>query len=114
MGRIMLGLAPLVLAGCATAATAPAPERYAGFFERGFEVESFHACGEPSPWWVTDAPELRRRYAEVARAPYERVYAVVVGETGPVGRFGQLGGYTRELAVSRVEELRAPRAGDCE
>jgi hypothetical protein len=44
MQRALL-LPPLLAAGgCATAATAPEPERYAGFFESGFEVEAFHPC----------------------------------------------------------------------
>jgi hypothetical protein len=58
MQRIWLILS-LVLAGCAASATAPAKQRFAGFYESGFEVESFQPCGSGESWWVTEGEEIR-------------------------------------------------------
>lgn len=105
---------PLLLAGCPMSSTAPEPQRYEGFFKQGFETESFQPCGSKEEWWVTEGAELRQRYNEVADLNYDPVYVVVRGQLGPEGKFGHLGLYTRQIAVSEVIEIRLPQHGDCE
>ena len=111
-GKAILILTAL-LAGCASVTTEPVPEIHAGFYRAGFEEDGFSPCESGEEWWVVDGQELRARYAETAERDYEPVYAVVRGETGPRGAFGHLGAYDRELRVTEVLEVRAPREGDC-
>lgn len=101
-------------AGCLGAATAPEPQRFVGFYTSGFEVEAFRPCGLDEVWWVTAAPALRERYREVATSPYEPMLAVVRGEVTPLGRYGHLTAYDRELTVLELLEAPAERQADCD
>lgn len=112
--RTLLTLLLMAIGGCVTVATAPEPDRHAGFFESGFEVEAFHPCKVDEAWWVTGAEALRQRYREVASAPYQRVYVELRGTTGPAGRFGHMGAYARELSVDEVLLVRPARQEDCD
>ena len=105
-------LATLLLVGGCTAPSTP-PARYAGYYAMGFEEDAFYPCEQSEGWWVTEAPELRRRYSQLASEPYQRLYAVVRGKLSAPGHYGHLGRYTHELAIGEVIELRAPQPGDC-
>lgn len=108
---LVLGL--LLGAAACGSVTAPGVQEHAGYYESGFEVESFRPCGESQAWWVTGGESLRERYREIAAAPYERLYVVVRGTAGPVGRYGHLGSYQRELEVEEVLEIRRALPTDC-
>ncbi|MBA2245852.1 MAG: hypothetical protein H0W11_12915 [Gemmatimonadetes bacterium] len=102
----------LILTGCASAAGGR-PELFRGFYEHGFEVESFRLCESDERWWIVRADGLNRRYRELTGAQYERVYAEIRGHAGPAGRYGHLGAYTRELTVVEVLDVRRTPADPC-
>ncbi|HEV2129662.1 MAG TPA: hypothetical protein VGR27_01080 [Longimicrobiaceae bacterium] len=111
MNKVLFPLL-LLLTGCASV-TSGRPELFRGFYEHGFEVESFRLCGSQERWWVVRGYELNRRYRELTQAQYERVYAEVRGYAGPAGRYGHLGAYARELTVVEVLEVRRTPPDPC-
>lgn len=113
MTKAMLAVV-LALGGCATLTDPTTSREYTGLYASGFEVEGFVPCGTDESWWVTEGEELRERYGEVATRPYEAVYVVVRGAVGPEGRYGHLGAYPHEIAVSDVVEIRPARPGECD
>lgn len=102
----------LLLTGCASAA-GQRPQEFRGFYEYGFEVESFRLCGSDERWWVVRGDELNRRYRELTDAPYQRVYAEIRGQAGPAGRYGHMAAYTRQLTVVEVLEVRRTAPDPC-
>lgn len=104
-----LPLLALALAGACATAGAGGNTEYAGLYAQGFEVDSFRPCGSPEKWWVVQGEELRERYRQVATQPYEEVYVVVRGRVGPPGRYGHLGGYSRQLSMTEVVQVRPGR-----
>ena len=98
---------PLVLlAACVSDPTGLAEEQFAGYYSHGFEVDAFRPCGSDEKWWVTEGTELRSRYAALSPKQYEEVYVEIRGHAGPVGKYGHLGAYARELAVGEVIAIR--------
>lgn len=105
---------PLALGACVSGISGPDEPILRGHYSQGFEVDAFQPCGREESWWVTDGESLRSRYRALNPSQYQRVYAVVRGRTGPEGKYGHLGSYTRELSVSEVISIRAEGAGDCD
>lgn len=101
-----------LLAGCAYAAAAPAPQEFRGYYTYGFEVEAFEPCGARERWWVVRGEALYRWHREIADS-YERVFAVIRGHTGSRGQYGHLGMYQREIVVADVLEVRPVGEDDC-
>jgi hypothetical protein len=105
---------PLALGACVSSIAGPErADTLRGHYSQGFEVDSFRECGSEESWWVTDAEPLRSRYRDLATAQHQSVYVELRGEAGPRGRYGHLGGYTRELSVDQVLVIRAASDDDC-
>ena len=102
MKRWTIALAPLLLGACTSAIRGSQEETLAGHYSQGFEVDAFRPCGSDEKWWVTEGTELRSRYAALSPKQYEEVYVEIRGHAGPVGKYGHLGAYARELAVGEV------------
>ena len=105
--------AALALGGCASSLTGAGGDRLSGHYSEGFEVDAFRPCGSEATWWVTEGDGLRRRYRALASKPYEEVYVELTGRAGPVGTFGHMGAYERELQVEEVLTIRPATDRDC-
>jgi hypothetical protein len=114
MRRFSVVLGSLALVACASTATEPGAERFAGHYSQGFEVDSFRPCGSAESWWVTEGDDLRARYRALATTPYQEVYVELRGHTGSPGRYGHLGAYDRELAAGEVIAIRPAAERDCD
>lgn len=111
--RSTLVLSMLFLSACATSRATGPLEEFRGYYEHGFEVESFRRCGSAEAWWVVQPDELFRRSREFTTAQYQPVFAVVRGYTGPEGRYGHMGVYTRQLTVVEVVDVRPASDAEC-
>ena len=98
--------------GCATAGGGKAPERLAGHYRYGFEMEAFRPCGGTEEWWIARSDELRTR-AEVLPPVGASIYVVIRARVSPEGTYGHLGAYRRQLSVVEVLEVRAATDADC-
>jgi hypothetical protein len=113
MKRWTIALAPLLLGTCTSAISGSQEETLAGHYSQGFEVDAFRPCGSEERWWVTEGEELRARYRALAPGQYQEVYVELKGHTGPTGKYGHLGAYTRELSAGEVIEIRPSTDRDC-
>jgi hypothetical protein len=85
---------------------APVPVEFRGFYSAGFEQELFQPCGSSERWWVARAGPLRQHYEALGARPYEPIYAVVRGDTTPLGHAGHLGLYQRYVSIVAVDSAR--------
>src|SRR5262245_39299657 len=93
--------------------TPPVAASFYGFYRAGFEVSSFERCGSGDQWWVLTVTDLSARYAQLGLREYEPAFVAVDGWLSPLGTYGHLGAYTRQLEVTRVPVIHAPSPGDC-
>ena len=94
---------------------------YEGAYASGFETSGFKPCDAyDEDWWVRGTDDLSIRYQTIADeeggtpgrglGPFVRL--VVEGERSERGEHGHLGGYDRELVVTRVISMEYLAAGD--
>lgn len=113
MTRWPLLATTLALSGCVSGISGTESERLVGHYSRGFEVEAFRPCGSKAQWWVTAGDELRTRHRALNPAQYQEVFVELRGSAGPVGKFGHMGAYERELQVEEVLVIRMATDRDC-
>ncbi len=118
-------LLPLLLHGCTRPpAEPPILDTFEGQYDAAFETSSFQPCGRGEAWWVTfdTSSSLDRRVFPQLAALDDKPdsmlgHAVTVarfrGDTTPLGHYGHLGRYPRELHVTEVLELRRGTLVDC-
>lgn len=103
-----------IAAACASARNAayePRPLR--GIYRHGWEVQSFRPCGSREDWWVGNEADLRPRAERAGLNPDGPLLVEVRASVSPPGRFGHLGGYSRQIGVEEVLRVEAARAGHC-
>ncbi|WP_395648153.1 hypothetical protein [Terricaulis sp.] len=110
MRRVFLaGLLSLAIASCATPAPAQV-QRFSGTFDWHFETSSFRPDDGGGPYWLSadgDAFEqIAAPLGHADRGTWGRFHIVVEARLSPEGRYGHMGGYRRELHVTRVIETR--------
>lgn len=105
----LLGLASLVLAACASPASARA-QRFSGSYDWHFETSSFRPDGGGGPYWLSGEGDTLERITAAlghsGRGTWGQFHIVVEGRLSEEGRYGHMGGYRRELHVTRVIETR--------
>ena len=88
-----------------------------GYIVMAPEVHTFEPCGAPDPLWVDGEPEvlveLRMRYQELAKQPYERTFAVLEGRAGGPLDCGFCEDYEGSFRIERVALHRRVEEGDC-
>jgi len=116
----------ITLLMCTTAALAactfrtsnvPEPSNgvYRGRYVKRFEVSSFQPCGSSKQWWVVGRVDpLIAAVTSAGGFVGGTAYVELRGRVTPRGRYGHLGGYSREFTVERVLLARAPRGTDCQ
>jgi putative lipoprotein len=92
---------------CASACGSGTPESriFRGFAVHGHEVRSFRPCGSDEALWAIDPQgTLWEVHNELVphREPYEEVFAVVVGRTGPAPTEGLGAEYPGRLDIDEV------------
>lgn len=110
MGRaFLLTLAGLALAACASPASARA-QRFSGTYDWHFETSSFRPDGGGGPYWLSGEGDTLEQIAapigHTDRGTWGRFHIVVEGRLSAEGHYGHMGGYQRELRVTRVIESR--------
>lgn len=96
----------LLLSACATP-QAPSAQHFSGTLYWGFETSAFRTDDGQGPYWLTGDEVWPQVVAPLqGHGPWGRVHLVVEGELSPPGQYGHLGGYARELHVTRVIESR--------
>jgi uncharacterized membrane protein len=82
-----------------------ASKRYLGSVVYGHEVRSFRACGSEETFWVTDRTgllwDLHQELA-LKTQPYEEVFFVLSGYSGPAPVEGFGADYAGELVVEEI------------
>ena len=106
----LLALVSFALGACALPASAYT-QRFSGTFDLHFETSSFHPDGGGGPYWVSFEGDTLERIAGPLdqsddRGTWGQFHIVVEGNLSPEGHYGHLGGYRRELRVTRVIESR--------
>jgi len=114
--RTLLLTLGLGLVGCATTTAAPV-QRYAGIWMWGFESSSFAPEGAADgPWWLSAEgeawEELSAPIRRSGRGAWGRAHLLIDGELTPLGAYGHLGAYRREVRVTNVIEARLIEAYD--
>ena len=98
-----------------------APE-YVGHYEFGFEVAAFTECGSSETWWIARGSAMqpvaefinKHRKLINKQNPYTgRVFVHWRGLVSPLGRYGHWGGYSRQIKVIEILEIRMPSPNDC-
>lgn len=95
--------------------------RYEGAYAYGFETSGFKSCeAHEEDWWVRPTDALTTQYRELMDArgltpgrglgPFVRL--VVEGDVSQRGSHGHLGGWDRELVVTRVIEMEYFASGE--
>lgn len=100
---------------------------FRGLYYQYFEISSFVPCGEGEPgygegYWIDWSgvgnssfferyKELQSQHPELGGPSSSYVYVVFAGRLSESGHFGHLGGYDKEIAVTRVIEM--TRADSC-
>ncbi len=103
-----------IAAACAsTRYEAYEPRPLRGIYRQGWEVQSFRPCGSREDWWVADGADLRPRAERAGLDPDGPLLVEVRASVSPPGRFGHLGGYSRQIGVEEVLRVEAARAGRC-
>ena len=108
-----------LLSGCgASDSGIPADREFTGYYTNSFENSLFIPCGSQERWWAVGSSlevAAARRVPGNGNmgAPSVTWFARVRGVVTTEGAWGHMGGYSRQLMVHRVSELRAPRASDC-
>jgi len=106
----------VALAGCAAqqsvrdTTTWQSAQTFSGRHVFGFEVSEFTPAGRQERWWLGGeiGPITHRLVAPLGEKPamHSPVFVTVEGELSSPGRHGHLGGYIRELRVTRVISVR--------
>jgi len=104
MSRIAVLALSLALAACTTHS---GPQRFAGLYALGFEMQAFTADGSNETWWATLEPQAqaeRKAALPENAAPRfgSRIRAEVEGTLSEPGHYGHLGAYPRQLTITRV------------
>jgi hypothetical protein len=97
----------LPLLGCAT--DEAANRNYTGVWQWSFETSAFTTTTGQGPYWLVAEGQTWEQLIAPLRAaggPWGRVAIVVEGDLSPVGQYGHLGAYSRQLRVTRVIESR--------
>lgn len=113
MRTMIAALLTLALSACATA---PSAHRYTGVYVWAFETEAFYAYDGGDPYWVRADSDAYAALQAAIPEPRDaqagaRIVAEVRGMASPVGRYGRLGAFTRELHITRVYSAHAEGGG---
>ncbi len=113
MRRAFLGgLLALPLVACATGGDSE-PRAFTGVWQWSFETSAFTTNTGQGPYWLVAEGENWEALVAPLRAsggPWGRVAVVIEGNLSPVGQYGHLGAYSRQLRVTRVIEARLLQA----
>ena|SRR5437879_11598814 len=101
----------VVVTACESQAPWPSSGVFVGYYQPGFEKSDFKPVGTPERWWLSgNIKSVRDLFVAPSRNQPPKikrpVYLVVRGSLSPVGRYGHLNQYTRELSVVEVIEVR--------
>jgi hypothetical protein len=88
---------------------APIAERFAGYYEAGWEREVFRPCGVQEDWWSWSTGKIIQ---EDPRG-WGRVFVVLEGTVSPPGSYGHLGRYPRQIVITEVIEVRPAESAAC-
>jgi len=109
MRRAFLGgLLALPLVACATDSNS-GPRAFTGVWQWSFETSAFTTTHGEGPYWLVAEGANWEALVAPLRAsggPWGRVAVVIEGNLSPVGQYGHLGAYSRQLRVTRVIEAR--------
>jgi hypothetical protein len=112
--RILIASTLITIAACASARNAayePRPLR--GIYRHGWEVQSFRPSGSRENWWVANGADLRPRAERAGLDPDGPLLLELRASVSPPGRFGHLGGYSRQIGVEEVLRVEAARVDRC-
>ena len=118
--HLQLSIAALLIASAKCAYSeppSPVVRQISGCYFTGFETSAFTPKGTHESWWVewdADTTLLERalpRNADGSRGVWS-VFVVVRGKVSGAGRYGHMGGYTKEIVVSRLISARKPLPED--
>jgi Sel1 repeat-containing protein len=118
--HLQLSIAALLIASAKLAYSetpSPVVRQYSGCYFAGFETRALTPKGTQESWWVkwdADTKLLARALPrnEDSSRGVRSVFVVVQGRLSPAGRYGHLGGHTREIIVSRLISARNPLPED--
>lgn len=101
----------VLLAACAHSprGEASSTQRFAGYYEAEWERQVFHPCNSPELWWAWNTAPI----VQESEGRFGRYFVVLEGEVSPVGRYGHLGRYPRQILVTKVLEVRPEEGGGC-
>lgn len=107
--RLPVFIIAALLTACASP-TGGGERRYSGLYTEGMETMLFQAEGRDERWAVSSGYEGLQAAAPPRADPNDgfTICATVEGRLSPRGRYGHLGMFPHELAVTRVIE-----AGPC-
>jgi putative lipoprotein len=104
-GRPIALIAALALAASACGGGAPDSQIFRGLAVHGHEVRSFRPCGSDDALWAIDPQgvlwEVRDELVPSSE-PYEEVFAVVAGRTGPAPTEGFGAEYPGRIDIDEV------------
>lgn len=107
MRSLVAGLALLFVAACISP-FGTGERRFTGVYVEGREITAFEPAGIGGTWSaVGNASALRAALPPgVDPAPGFRVCATIIGRVSPIGRYGHLGLFPREIEIVRVIDAR--------
>jgi hypothetical protein len=108
--RVASILVVLVLTSCGR--TPAVPETYVGYYETdGFESSLFRLKDGPNEhWWLKGSlPCSFLNFDQDRNRPFRRVYVEIQGNLSPLGQYGHMGFYQREISVTHMVSCRPLR-----
>lgn len=80
----------------------------------GHETRSFQPCGSNQQFWVVMEPKLTQQIEQLAREPYQPLYAELIGELAPASQTGFGADFPAQLNVSQLNFVTAENPNRCE
>jgi hypothetical protein len=75
----------------------------AGVYTRGFEYSDFRPDTQPGQtWWLSSCGDARSYLPKDEKISDEGVHIRVRGYLSPSGKYGHVGGYSRELLATKI------------
>jgi hypothetical protein len=106
----------LAAAVCIAAASpAGGQTEYRGCYTGGFEMSAFTPLGTRENWWTkwdTSTAMLEVAAGTAGRGVWPTLFVVLQGRVSEEGRYGHMGQYSRQIAVSRILAARKPQPGE--
>lgn len=94
------------LAGACISPFGTGERRFTGVYAEGIEVVVFEPAGTNQSWAATGNTSAMRAALPPGfdPAPGFRICATVIGRVSPIGRYGHLGLFNREIEITQVIE----------